>query len=265
MRSWSNVSAISVIFFVTMIWLSCSPAPRVLLDTERVSSAQLLRDVQRNHGQIRSLRATGSISIESPEFSNSGNFTMHLKHPDSLLLRLRGPFGINVGTVFLSQEDFVFYNGMQNEVIVGETRSDILRAFLRMDVEVNDIMDLFLGSSRRLFKERRAPDEYLIDGDQYLLLYRSRDSIRRYWIDPFYKSITRVVYSSPDDRPLYEERFSRFAETNGKLMARSIRVISHEERSSISISYNRTDLNTTDLSFAFSIPNSAKVIEWKTE
>lgn len=259
MRGWKSLGF--VVIMVTVLF-SCSPAPRVVLDTEKVTPAHLVRDVQANQAGKNSLRARGSISIESREFSNSGNFNLDLKHPDSLLVRLRGPFGINVGTVFLSQNDFMFYNSMSNEVILGETRSDILRAFLRMDIGVTDIMDLFLGSNRALFNERRRPDEYTIDGDQYLLVYRSRDSIRRYWIDPVYKAVSRMVYSSAEDRAIVEERYDRFTRVQGLVMAQSIRVISHQERASFSVSYNRIDLNTNDLSFSYSIPRNAKVREW---
>lgn len=249
-------------FLLTVLWFGCSPAPRVTMDTERVSAAQLVRDVQLNHTKKTSLRATGSLSIESRDFSNSGNFNLNLKHPDSLLVRLRGPFGINVGTVFLSQNDFMFYNGMANEAIIGEPDSDILRAFLRIDIGVNDLMDLFLGSSGALFNERRPPDEYTIDGDQYLLVYRSYDSIRRYWIDPYYVVISRVVHSSRDDRPLLEERYDRFTDSGGMIIPRSIRLISHQEQASFAVSYSRINLNASDLSFAYSIPGNAKVIEW---
>jgi hypothetical protein len=254
--------------FVTSLAImiyGCSPAPRVTLDTDRITSVQLVREVQLNHIKKTSLHATGSISIESRDFSNSGNFVMNLKHPDSLLVRIRGPFGLNVGTVFISQNDFVFYNGMANEAIVGEPRDDILRAFLQMDVGVNDIMDLFLGSSRALFNERHRPDEYTIDGDQYLLIFRSRDSIRRYWIDPYFKAISRIVYSSAEDRPILEERYDRFVKTDGMTMARSIRVISHRERASFSVSYNRINLNADNLSFSYSIPRNAKVREWNVQ
>ncbi len=258
----SRWKLVSVAALMAALLFSCSPAPRVTLDTDKVTPAQLVRDVEMNHTKKTSLRARGSISIESRDFSNSGNFNMDLKHPDSLLVRLRGPFGINVGTVFLSQNEFVFYNSMANEAIVGEPRNDILRAFLRMDVGVNDIMDLFLGSSRTLFNEHRRPDEYAIDGDQYLLIFRSRDSIRRYWIDPYYRAVSRMVYSSAEDRPLLEERYDRFTRVNGTVMAQSIRVISHQERASFSVSYNRIDLNANELSFSYSIPANAKVIEW---
>lgn len=259
MRRWVSVS-IAAVF--AAVWFSCSPAPRVTLDTDRVTPVQLVRDVQQNHVKKTSIQARGSISIESSEFSNSGNFTMDMEHPDSLIVRLRGPFGINVGTVFLSHNNFVFYNSMANEAIIGAPQTDILRTFLRMDVGVNDIMDLFMGSSRALFYEPRRPDEYTIDGDQYLLVFRSRDTIRRYWIDPYYKAISRVVYSSADDRPLYEERYDRFTEIDDIVMARSIRVVSHEERASFSVSYSQIDLNAKDLSFTYSIPGSARIIEW---
>jgi hypothetical protein len=259
MRRWVWVSIAAA---CAAIWFSCSPAPRVVLDTDRVTPVQLVRDVQKNHMRKTSIQARGSISIESRDFSNSGNFTMDMRHPDSLIVRLRGPFGINVGTVFLSHRDFVFYNSMANEVIIGEPRNDILRSFLRMDVGVHDIMDMFLGSSRQLFDEPRRPDEYTIDGDQYLLVFRSRDGIRRYWIDPYYKAVSRIMYSSADGKPLYEERYDRFTEIDGIVMARSIRVVSHQERASFSVSYTRVDLNTEDLSFSYSIPSSAKVIEW---
>ncbi len=261
MRRWMY-GCISIIVFLAMVLFSCSPAPRVTPDTDRVTPAQLVSSVHENHGKKTSLKARGSISIESRDFSNSGNFNMDLKHPDSLLVRIRGPFGINVGTVFLSQDDFVFYNSMANEAVIGEARGDILRSFLRMDVGVDDIMNLFLGSSRALFNEPRRPDEFTVDGDQYLLVFRSHDSIRRYWIDPYYKVVSRVVHSNADDRPVMEERYDRFTESNGMVMAQSIRVIQHEERASFSISYSRIDLNARDLSFAYSIPSNAKVIEW---
>lgn len=255
---------ICIIFIVVLIVtvFSCSPAPRMVLDTDRVTPGQLVHDVELNHSKKTSLRARGSLSIESRDFANSGNFNLDMKHPDSLLVRLRGPFGINVGTVFLSQRDFLFYNSMANEVIVGEPRNDILRAFLRMDIGVNAIMDLFLGSSRNLIYETRRPDEYKIDGDQYLLIFRSHGTIRRYWIDPQFRAVSRFVYSSIDDRPLLEERYDRFTEIQGMVMAQTIRVISHQERASFSVSYSRIDLNTDDLSFSFSIPSNAKVIEW---
>lgn len=259
MSRWKLIGVAAV---MAVLLFSCSPAPRVTLDTDSVTPAQLVRGVELNHTKKTSLRARGSISIESRDFSNSGNFNMDLKHPDSLLVRLRGPFGINVGTVFLSQNEFVFYNSMANEAVVGEPRNDILRAFLRMDIGVNDIMDLFLGSSKALFSERRRPDEYTIDGDQYLLTFRSRDSIRRYWVDPYYNAISRMVYSSAEDRPLIEERYDRFTKVDGMVMAQSIRVISHQERASFSVSYNRIDLNANELSFSYSIPANAKVIEW---
>jgi outer membrane biogenesis lipoprotein LolB len=255
----------AVVLGALFLLYSCSPAPRFILDTERVTYAQLVRNAQVNHQKKNSLHATGSISIESTDFTNSGNFTMNLKHPDSLLVRLRGPFGIAVGTVFLSRHDFVFYNGMANQAIVGEPRNDILRAFLRMDVGVDDVMDMFLGSSQRLFHEVRSPDEYRVDGDQYLLIFRSYDSVRRYWIDPAYRCVSRMVLSDTNDKPVYEERYDRFTETDGIVMARSIRVISHTERASFSISYNRMDLNARDLSFAYSIPNSATIIDWKEQ
>lgn len=261
MRGWTY-GIMGIVVFAAMMLYSCSTAPRVTPDTDRVTPAQLVSNVQENHGKKSTLKARGSISIESRDFSNSGNFHMDLKHPDSLLVRLRGPFGISVGTVFLSQDDFVFYNSMSNEAVIGAARGDILRSFLQMDVDVDDIMNLFLGSSRALFSEPRRPDEFTVDGDQYLLVFRSRDSIRRYWIDPYYKVVSRVVHSNADDRPVLEERYDRFTEKNGMVMAQQIRVIQHQERASFSISYSRIDLNAEDLSFSYSIPSNAKVIEW---
>jgi hypothetical protein len=241
---------------------ACSTAPRVVLDPDRVSPEDLVANVRVNHIKKNTLQARGSISIETTEFANSGRFTMNLKHPDSLLIKLRGPFGIDVGTVFLSQTMFLFYNGMANQVIKGDPRTDILRSFLRMDVDAVSVMDLFLGGNGMLFTEHRAPDRFTVDGDQYLLLFTSPIEIRRYWIDPVLNVVTRAVYSDPRDRPLLEERFDRFTRSDGVTMPRSVRVISHRERSSISFSYDRLDFNTKDLSFSYTIPRTAEIIEW---
>jgi hypothetical protein len=258
----NQIPRVLLLCTAAILLYSCSAPPRVVLDPDRVSPADLVSTVRANHIKKSTLQARGSISIETAEFANSGRFTMNLKHPDSLLINLRGPFGINVGTVFLSQTRFLFYNGMANQAIVGDPRSDILRSFLRMDVDASTVMDLFLGGNGLLFTERRFPDEFTVDGDQYLLIFRSAAETRRYWIDPALQVVTRAVYSDTNDRPVMEERFDRFTRTDGVTMARTVRVISHRERASLSFSYDRLDFNTTNLSFGYTIPRTAEIIEW---
>ncbi len=253
----TGLAAVCILFLT-----SCAPAPRVVLDPDRVSPLELVENIRVNHLKKNTLHARGSISIETAEFANSGRFTMNLQHPDSLLIKLRGPFGIDVGTVFLSQTNFLFYNGLKNQVITGDPRTDILKSFLRMDVDARTVMDLFLGGNTYIFSERRTPDEFGVDGDQYLMVYRSGDRVRRYWIDPTLKVVTRSLISEIGGRPLIEERFDKFIEVRGIAMARTIRLVSHKDRASISVSYDRLDMNTEELSFDFTIPQSATIIGW---
>src|SRR5512136_2125038 len=91
-----------------LLFASCSSsrAP-IALDTQKVGAAELLRLVQKNSDRLQSLTGKGNLSFEAPEMAGSAFFSLALKKPDSLLVKLQGPFGIDVGMVFLSRTRFV--------------------------------------------------------------------------------------------------------------------------------------------------------------
>ena len=52
----------------------------------------------------------GKFTIETPEIAQSASFFLNLQKPDSVMLRIEGPFGIEVGAAIVTRDEFLFYN-----------------------------------------------------------------------------------------------------------------------------------------------------------
>ena len=102
----TSVVRILVCAGCTFLLASCSPRQaEVTLNPEVTSPSSLLSRVSARGEQIRSLEGSGTVTFESPEMAGSAFFHVSLKKPDSLLLRLEGPFGIDAGFFFLESPD----------------------------------------------------------------------------------------------------------------------------------------------------------------
>ena len=91
-------------------------------------------------------------------------FTLALKKPDSLLIRFEGPFGLDVGFLFLSRSQYVMFNRMENQVIYGEPSDAGIRWAIPVDLTVDQILDAFTGSFRFPAGE---PSRYTMDDDSF--------------------------------------------------------------------------------------------------
>ncbi|MCI0707088.1 MAG: DUF4292 domain-containing protein, partial [Ignavibacteriae bacterium] len=168
----------------------CSSTPALNVDKNSVTPALIHERVRANIEHIRTLSGTGTISMESPEMAGSGSFEIALRKPDSLLLKIEGPFGIEVGSALVTRNEFLFYNSLQNELITGETNSANLAKTLRINVTFDDLMNLFTGASF-LADDGETTGDFDVENQQYVLTYRHVNATRVYWVDPSTLFISR--------------------------------------------------------------------------
>ena len=239
--------------------LSCAPTAELALDTDATPSAELLRRVLDRSSALLSLTGDGTLTFDAPELSGSAAFSSSLKRPDSLLLVLEGPFGIDVGTVFLSREKYVVYNSMENSVMTGNPAGRSIRSVIPFDLTVNQMFDAFAG----IFLPPQAdgpPDRYDIDDGRFRLSYACGEERCEYWVDPAALLVTRYRRTSQEGLVILEASCSSLADDNGAVAPRKISIRFPREGRRLSIAYRSLSLNTDDLSFAFSVPPNARTI-----
>ena len=108
----------SIRFFSLLLlfmFIGCS-SPRFVLDKDKVPFTEILKSIEQEQNKISSISGQSRISIDTKEFS--GNFFADILYNenDSLLINVSGPFGIDVGKMFLGKNRFIFYNQLRTYI-----------------------------------------------------------------------------------------------------------------------------------------------------
>ncbi len=247
----------------SLLWTGCAPtASHRVLSVTDIDIRTLLLTIAQHQNTFKSLEAEGSVAVETPTFSNSGSIELHVKKPDSIVVRIEGPFGIDVANVLLTQEKFFIYNSLQNQLIRGTTSRHAIGSLLHIDIDFSDILNLF-GGVVPLEHEPAMPSEYTVDNDHYVLVFRKPMETSRYWIDPITFSITRIQVQDAQGQLLREVKFSDFRSQNMIWLPYQMKVSDYRGGKSVTLMYSTARVNIQNVTFPFTFPENAEQIDWQ--
>lgn len=217
----------------------------------------VMQHVRERDDKIHTLSGKGSITIETPEASNSGSFRVRLKKPDSLIVEIRGPFGVRVATLALSREQFLFYDWGENRAIVGKPEEQTLRQMLHLAMSFEEIIGAFTG----VFPRNDSADtmqQFVTGNDAYKIYFRSVTGSKEYIIDG--ETFIIKEYSAKEDSAgiLMTASASDFTDDTLPL-PQFLRVVFPREKRSVTITYTDVLVNEP-VSCAFEIPKQAEII-----
>ncbi len=246
---------------VLLLFLSsCAPKRlEIVLDTERVSASTLIGLVEANERKVQSIVGRGIVSFESPRLAGSASFELSMKKPDSLLAVFEGPFGIDLGLLFLSRQKYVMYNSMENAVVTGIPSARAIRSVIPFDLAYDQILSVFSGSFA-LPSDLHNLRRYAVVEDQFFLSFAHVDSTRNYWIDPAYLRVSRYEVRDSQQQLLLEARSSGFIEQDGVNIPKRISITFPQEDRNVSLYYSKVRLNDPGPSFVFSVPPNAHTV-----
>ena len=252
MRVWA-----CAIILQLLLVAGCSSTKHIVA-TERTLSPDdvVSRTLARDH-RISTLQGEGSITIESPELSNSGSFDVDIRKPDSLRVKLSGPFGIYIGTLAMSPNQFVFFNARENVATVGQPDGRTLRSIFHMTLRFDEILKAFTGEFLSSLSTDSL-DRFSVIDDQYVLRFRSTGGIQEYRIDPDRFAVTSYRLLNDEGKPTIIAVASRFDDDREIVMPGLVRVILPAERRSVTIAYSEIKTNVP-VQCSFTIPQQAEV------
>jgi outer membrane lipoprotein-sorting protein len=250
-----------VVCIFLLVIAGCTSSRVATVGVHPLSYEDVQETIQQQQRSIHSLRGEGKISVETPAMAQSGSFTLFLRKPDSVLVKLQGPFGIKVGFAFITRDEFMFYNSFENKLIRGAASEENIGRVLHVRLSFDDLLNL-LGGGTFFKDDRRAPDDARIDEEQWTFIYKSHGAQRTYWIDPATHLIGKIQQLDTNGKLVLEQRFSNFQSVDGSDVPFTIRITQPHERQMVSLVYTDVSLNTSDWQFNISIPPSAEQIRW---
>jgi outer membrane lipoprotein-sorting protein len=252
----------ALLCLVAVLVVGCASVPRPDLTGKTVNPETVQRIVRGNYEKVRSMTGSGTISVETPEIAQSGSFELFLRKPDSVLVKIEGPFGISVGSVLITREEFAFYNSLQNQLITGPVTSANLNRIFRVRLTFDELLTLFTGGSF-LATDDALPETVVVEENQYVLTYRNTDGRRRYWLDPVSLLITRIQHLDQKGKLFFEERYEKFRTFGDASLPRFIRVTQHTSQRMIGVTFSSLAINTGGSPLVLEIPKNAERIRWQ--
>lgn len=233
-------------------------------EVEILPSERLINRLEANRRRIKSFEGTGTIAIKSAQFNNSATFRVVLQKPDSIQLTVMGPFGIELANAVVTEDEFIFYDALQNTAYMGDVSDDVLRNIFRIDLSFNDLLDAFIGSVNLTNNLYKAPTEYSVIYDEYRLAYKDSltGGLTRYHVDLRELGIKSYQLLDENDGELLSGKYSNFKFLEGVAVPYSIEVRNPLQNQVINIEYKNMRANKPNIFVNFKLPEDATVIKW---
>lgn len=255
MRPWVVVAVIAAAGLA-----GCTSTRTVAVGTASVSFEDAVERADDVYERLQSLSADGTIRIETPALSQSGDFQLALRKPDSVQITVEGPFGIRVAQAMITRSSFQAYSALENKLYVAATTPENLQKALRIDLAFDDILALFTGG-RVLESDRRAPDAAGADGGDAYFLFKDGDRSRRYVVDPATLAIRKIQVLDRQGIMTFEQAFSDQIAVGDLTLPKTARATLPQRRQVITLRYDGFRPNPGDLKFSFSPPGHARRVE----
>lgn len=233
-------------------------------DVELLPSERLINKLEANRRKIKNFEGVGVFEIESEQYNNSANFQIVMQKPDSIYFSILGPFGIELAQALVTKDNYIFYDALQNTAYRGKVTDDILKNIFKINLSFSDLLDAFIGSVNLTSNLYKQPDNYSVDGEQYILTYIDKENELKsvYKVDIRQLAITSYSLTSSDKTISLEGNYSKFELIENVAIPFNIEISNKVQNQEVNIIYKNIYANSKGLKVKFELPDDAEIIEW---
>ncbi len=255
-----------IILFISNILIllnGCVPS-QPTEEFELLPSERLTNKLEANRRKIKNFEGNGTIFVNSPQMDNSATFRIVLQKPDSIYLTIMGPFGIELAQALVTKDKFTFYDALKNTAYIGAVNSNALQSIFRINLSFEDLLDAFVGSVNLTNNLYRAPDDYFVEDNRYVLTYldSARTNKTIYRVDVRQLGITEYQLFGLDDELMLEGKYSDFELLENVAVPYKIAIENKTDEQRIGIDYKKINVNKENIYIDFKIPDDATIIKW---
>jgi len=259
----NKFKALILLLLTALIFNACSGSGGN--DLDKVQVKELKEKVNSNSSLIETMEASGNIAFDSPEQSGQGWIEVRIKKPDSVFVKIEGPFGISIAQALITRYDFIYYNVQENRAILGPTNDINIGAILRIKVSFDELLSGFSGG---FMLHENIIDTLNAESENGLYtVYAPREpGTQKYFIDPAIFTVQKYNSYDENKKTVVEVNYGNYFEesASGKTVyfPSSIKINNPEKKQSVYVDYVNKTFNKSDIKFNIKIPKSAKVTKW---
>jgi len=249
------------VFLFLILYSNCAVKLKEVDFTNREFSVEeLKKELSNNSRTLKTLVGDGVIIFESKEYFEKANAEIYIKFPDSIMVKLEGPFGLDIAYIFFSERELKYYNIRENLKYVGEYDSDKLKNLMGTKLKFVEILQLLGGIYNPNIISSHEMIEILAREKEYIIISEIDEGIEEYFIDKKIWNIKKYIRLNLNKEIVLEKRFNNFKRIFDFFIPRVIRYTIPGER--ITLIYNSIKINERiDSSrFVIKIPESAEEI-----
>ena len=253
-----NRLLVLISIFLFILVSSCAPTRSFRNGRLLLSREEVLSRVHQRSELIKTLKGDGNIRFSSRLTSGSGLFTVAIRKPDSLLIDFEGPFGINMASLLLLHNKYLFYNRMDNLVILGNPHTVTFPTVFPVNVSVNDVFQFFTGDFLN-GKLTESIEDFSVNNNAYILKVRTEQKVFEYEIDPDVFIVKESRIFDTNGNLLREIKTSRISYKDRIAMPKLMKISFLKEESTLTITYNDIRVNEP-LACTLVLPNQVEII-----
>jgi len=230
------------------------------LTLDGITIAQIRHRIEQNNLEYHSMRANAEISVESPQVNFVANSHIIVKKPDSVLIKIKAPFGIGFGSVFIDRNQFIVYNSFENSVYIGDPNKPAIRQFLPVDLKLDNLIQIFSGIH---LLDRYEQDSLAIERNKYLIIETKNNQKKKYWVDPKRFVVTEFQLLDDKSEPVIILEYKQFETKNKVVLPKLIQITQPDRKTRLTILYTnrKPNCHLNEKDFIIKIPEQAERIE----
>jgi len=258
-------SILNLLLTVAFIFLipGCVPS-KPTDDVELLPSERLINKLEVNRRKIKTFEGNGTISVRSGTINQNASFRVILQKPDSIYLSILGPFNIELAQAVVTNNNFLFYDALNNTAYQGEVDSNILQEIFKIDLSFSELTDAFIGSVNLTDNLYKPPTIYNIDYDKYVLTYIEDETKHKtiYRVDVRELGLTDYYVFNENGDELLEGKYSKFELFESVAVPYKIELQNKKDNQRIAIDYRNIAVNKSNIVIDFRVPKDATIIKW---
>ena len=218
------------------------------------TAADILERLPAYPVSMNRLYAEARIALSSPE--ESGRFTAKIDylHPESLLVRVTFPLGVEGARVLVTTDSAWVYDRIEKIVWTGSPER--VAGMLPGAVAGLHLVELATG-----FEQPNRDGSWHVDTDSTLYLLTSTNGRLRYTIDPSLWRVVAIKEWDADGTLLEQRWYSDFIAVHGEILPRRMALSRPGENMRISMAWHRIELQPDHLTFALKASSEAQRID----
>lgn len=250
---------VSILFISSFIFVSCASSKKISVN--EISFEEILENTRANFEKIWSYSGNGTIEVNLKNIKINLQFLILAKKTSQALIDIYGPFEIDFGSIYLNDDSILFYNSMQNELIITSFSSGKLKNINFIAMEKKLIYSLLFGyfdqnsivvdSVKLNNKENQFELIKFVEGRKLEFIY-----------DKYSKFLSKIIFSENLENPAYEIIFSEVKSFNGISFPEKVEFLNLKTNENISLNFKKLIFNEIDDEIKLELPDDIEIIRW---